>query len=128
MVCEKRHLHDRRGMFNLLADDFWDYLEQMMQNGCLMGCSVTGGTEHAIRIDGVDTGVLSGHAYSLNDAFRLHNPEQVKRQYHRLLRIRNPWGRGEWKGKWSDMSDEIDDEKIKGMLERDYIAEMPEDE
>lgn len=38
-----------------------------------MGCSVTGGTEHAIRIDGVDTGILSGHAYALNDVFEMHD-------------------------------------------------------
>ena len=75
----------------------------MKDNGCLMGCSVTGGTEHGIRIDGVDTGVLSGHAYSLNDVWELHDPDMEKeRKTHRLMRVRNPWGRGEWKLKWSD--------------------------
>lgn len=41
-----------------------------------MGCSVTGGTEKGIRIDGVDTGILSGHAYSLNDVFELDDPNR----------------------------------------------------
>jgi len=73
-----------------------------------MGCSVTGGTEHSIRIDGEDTGIMSGHAYSLNDCFELPDEErEEERKSHRLLRIRNPWGRGEWMGKWSDDSDEM---------------------
>jgi len=110
MVCEKRHTHDRRGVFNLQAEEFWEYLNEMKQNGCLMGCSVTGGTEKSIRIDGCDTGIISGHAYSLNDIFELDDPEMEKeRKTHRLLRIRNPWGRSEWKGKWSDQSEEIED-------------------
>ena len=88
----------------------------MKHNGCLMGCSVTGGTEkfiilvQSIRIDGVDTGIMSGHAYSLNDVFELADKEMENpRKTHRILRVRNPWGRGEWKGKWSDDSEQIDD-------------------
>ena len=78
--------------------------------GSLMGCSVTGGTEHAIRIDGVDTGILSGHAYSLNDVFEIEDENMDKeRKSHRLLRVRNPWGRGEWMGKWSDNSEQLDE-------------------
>ena len=71
MVCEKRQIHNRQGEFNLDKDKFWGYLEQMKTQGCLMGCSVTGGTEHSVRIDGVDTGIMSGHAYSLNDVFEI---------------------------------------------------------
>lgn len=49
---------------------------------------------------------MSGHAYSLNDNFELYDEEMENpRKTHRLLRVRNPWGRGEWKGKWSDDSE-----------------------
>ena len=82
----------------------------MKDNGSLMGCSVTGGTEHSIRIDGVDSGILSGHAYSLNDVFEIPDENMEKeRKTHRICRVRNPWGRGEWKGKWSDDSEQIDE-------------------
>ena len=36
-----------------------------------MGCSVTGGTEKNVVIDGVNTGIMSGHAYGLNDVIEL---------------------------------------------------------
>ena len=75
-----------------------------------MGCSVSGGTEHQVIIDGVKTGIMSGHAYGLNDVIELEDEDMENpRKTHRLLRVRNPWGRGEWNGKWSD--DSIETEK-----------------
>ena len=51
---------------------------------------------------------MTGHAYGIIDVFQLpHKRQDKKRPYYRLLRIRNPWGQMEWKGKWSDSSDEI---------------------
>ena len=45
-----------------------------------------------------DEGVVSGHAYSLISIHQFkHKGEMV-----RLLKLRNPWGTGEWQGKWSD--------------------------
>ena len=44
--------------------------------------------------DEVD-GVFSYHAYSLISAHEVRNG--VK-----LLKLRNPWGKGEWTGAWSD--------------------------
>lgn len=73
MVCEKRQIHNRRGEFDQDKEKFWAYLESMRDLGSLMGCSVTGGTEHSVRIDGVDSGILSGHAYSLNDVFEIED-------------------------------------------------------
>jgi len=36
-----------------------------------MGCSRSGGTEHAIEFEGEPCGILSGHAYSLNNFFEI---------------------------------------------------------
>jgi hypothetical protein len=48
---------------------------------------------------------MTGHAYGLIDAFELKDPNMVNpRKTHRILRVRNPWGTMEWKGKWSDKS------------------------
>lgn len=49
------------------------------------------------------TGIMTGHAYGLIDVFEITSEIRT----HRLLRVRNPWGEMEWKGKWSDQSDEI---------------------
>ena len=43
-------------------------------------------------------GLVDGHAYTLIGAFDIkHKGKQTK-----LLKIRNPWGRKEWTGDWSD--------------------------
>ena len=43
-------------------------------------------------------GIISSHAYSVIDA--------VERKGVRLLKLRNPWGKSEWKGPWSDGSEQ----------------------
>ena len=47
---------------------------------------------------------MTGHAYGIIDVFEIKSDVKV----HRLLRIRNPWGNMEWKGKWSDRSEEME--------------------
>ena len=126
MVCEKLQIHNRRGEFDRDSEKFWKQLEMYKESGSLMGCSVTGGTEHGVRIDGVDTGIMSGHAYSLNDVFEIPDEEMEKaRKTHRMQRVRNPWGRGEWKLKWSDDSEEIDKHEDKIMQ---YFSTLEEEE
>lgn len=47
-----------------------------------------------------EEGVISGHAYSLISIHEVKSEGQTVR----LLRLRNPWGSGEWQGDWSDKS------------------------
>lgn len=61
-----------------------------------MGCSKE--DSHAKAEAAHTSGLLINHAYSIIGA------EQV--QGHKLIRIRNPWGRGEWTGAWGDDSKE----------------------
>ncbi|KAH6605563.1 calpain family cysteine protease [Trichoderma cornu-damae] len=43
-------------------------------------------------------GIIELHSYSIQKAVDIDG--------QRLLRLKNPWGRGEWKGRWSDGSEE----------------------
>ena len=89
----------------------------------MMGCSAMGsGTEHEVcHPPDVPCGILSGHAYSIIDAFSIdakvlkvqpedyEGPEEYETKAVRLVRLRNPWGKKEWNGKFSDGSDELND-------------------
>jgi len=92
---------------------------------CLLGCSIKGnGKEGPLVIDGKNSGLILNHAYSLNDIIELDDPFN-KGQKLRLLRLRNPWGKSEWLGAWSQKSEEI--KKYKGVLD-EYINSLPPDE
>lgn len=62
-------------------------------------------------------GICGGHAYSLLDAqevisengkFRVLEPDESAGDLpvERIVKLRNPWGSGEWKGSWSDNAPE----------------------
>lgn len=70
----------------------------------MMGCSVVGDVERQIVIDGVPTGIMTGHAYGIIDLLEITSDQKK----HRLLIVRNPWGETEWNGKWSDHSPELE--------------------
>ena len=87
--------------------ELWEKLRGHRLEGTLMGCSCEGdGTETELVYEGEPTGLLAGHAYSLLDVVFVNNPTEQNEQ-HRLLRLRNPWGNSEWKGKWSDGSEKL---------------------
>jgi hypothetical protein len=61
-------------------------------------------------------GLVAGHAYTILTAVET-------RAGHKLIKFRNPWGRGEWQGRWSDNSDLWTDE-----LRTEVGAETIEDD
>jgi len=86
-------------------DDLWDDLKYYDDQGYLMTCE-TSGFDDATEGGGPSAaGGVSGHAYSL---IAVQEYQDV-----RLLNIRNPWGKFEWDGAWSDNSDEWTEEMIK---------------
>jgi hypothetical protein len=65
-----------------------------------MGCAKKG-AENDKRVEvELDNGIIQGHAYGITDVLTLKESENEQ-----LLIIRNPWGKGEWKGDWSDYSE-----------------------
>ena len=66
-------------------------------------------------------GICGSHAYSLLAVYQLKQQGNTYRRVsegqnytERLVKLRNPWGQGEWKGEWAD-----DDPKWTSTLKRD---------
>ena len=78
----------------------------------MMGCSVKSNGNNMEH-----TGILAWHAYSILDIFEISKPRGKKRKKNRYLRIRIPWGRKEWNGKWSD--DNVETKKKKELIENE---------
>jgi Ca2+-binding EF-hand superfamily protein len=109
LVSYKYNLHGPKGFPSAQvgsAEELWQKLLDYRKNHTMMGCSVKGEqgeTEHEVMVDDEPAGILKNHAYAIIDVIELPNPNAVNaHKSHRLLRIRNPWGRKEWNGKWSD--------------------------
>lgn len=74
----------------------WKTLLEYTKESFLMGCAIENSAARSEQEN--EWGLLANHAYSIIDC------QEV--QGHKLLRVRNPWGKGEWKGAWSDGSKE----------------------
>lgn len=55
----------------------------------------------AVISSGVKLGLVTGHAYSILSGHTINLADGTTKN---LLRIRNPWGTGEWTGDWGDSS------------------------
>ncbi|NWX11997.1 CAN14 protein, partial [Aegotheles bennettii] len=75
--------------------DLWDILTRATYSRSLMGCQTHLGTTKVLK-----NGLVAGHAYTVTGIRKVtckYGPEY-------LVRLRNPWGKIEWKGDWSDSS------------------------
>ncbi|NXL10310.1 CAN14 protein, partial [Mesembrinibis cayennensis] len=85
--------------------DLWDILTRATYSRSLMGCQTSLGVcfPSVSRVQAAKVlrnGLVAGHAYTVTGIRKVtcqHGPEN-------LVRLRNPWGKIEWKGDWSDSS------------------------
>ncbi|KAM6270519.1 calpain-14 isoform 3-T4 [Spheniscus humboldti] len=73
--------------------DLWDILTRATYTRSLMGCHTHLGATKVLK-----NGLVAGHAYTVTGIRKVtcqYGPEN-------LVRLRNPWGKIEWKGDWSD--------------------------
>ncbi|XP_062410168.1 calpain-2 catalytic subunit-like [Sardina pilchardus] len=76
-------------------------IQKGLDRGALLGCSINATGDEAPE-SVTSKQLVKEHAYSITGA------EEVKcsGEIIRLIRVRNPWGRIEWTGPWSDRSSE----------------------
>lgn len=87
-------------------EDVWGMLVRYKSWNCLMGCSIQSNPQEKAKIEAdAGNGLHMGHAYSLLDVGEI-KVLGAKGGVERLVKVRNPWGRGEWEGPYGDRSDE----------------------
>ncbi|XP_069881410.1 calpain-13 isoform X2 [Dipodomys merriami] len=66
--------------------------------GSLMTCATPKGVTDEATVMG--NGLVSQHAYTVTGAEQI----QYRRGWEEIIRLWNPWGKKEWRGRWSDGS------------------------
>ena len=101
--------------------ELWNELAKYRKQHSMMGCSALGSTETEIQYpEGNECGILAGHAYSIVDVIMItvkvlkeivadDDEDPYEEKLEKLVRLRNPWGKKEWNGPFSDGSDELTD-------------------
>eukprot|EP00299_Pterocystis_sp_00344_P015308 c7639_g1_i1.p1 GENE.c7639_g1_i1~~c7639_g1_i1.p1 ORF type:complete len:681 (+),score=116.72 c7639_g1_i1:33-2045(+) len=95
--------HDKARNFHSIIEvegekkkTLFDICDQAMDKPALMSASIDIDDE-SLREVRTSLGLIQGHAYGVTGMARLHSGQK-------LIRLRNPWGRQEWTGDWSDNS------------------------
>eukprot|EP01035_Chromulina_nebulosa_P022786 gene22786-29502_t len=90
-------------------DDLWNTLVRYKSYGCLMGCSIKPNPKEKKQVEAeAGSGLYYSHAYSLLDIGEIEYMDPNNKVKVQLLKLRNPWGKGEWEGSYSDKSKQRD--------------------
>jgi Calpain family cysteine protease len=91
----------------------WEELSQTEHRSILYGCALEGiDNERSMNTATRVYGLVSGHAYTVLRAKEYNGKKFVV--------VRNPWGTGEWKGRWSDGAKEWTPEWMPALTALDH--------
>lgn len=115
-------------MHNFKRGEQIDGLWEKLLEGEKLNYGMSAGTDG--KDQGVldDNGIVPGHAYTLIAAKEVKNKNGNK---ERLVKLRNPWKKGEWNGRYNDKSADWTDalkKQLKWTDEDDGIFWMPYDD
>ncbi|XP_035482413.2 calpain-5-like [Scophthalmus maximus] len=89
-------------------DQLFEDLLKVYDRGGIISCSIKP-DPHIIEAK-MANGLVKGHAYSITAVQKVRLGHGLlayfKNETIPLIRMRNPWGKTEWKGAWSDSSEE----------------------
>ena len=77
----------------------WEFVTDNMSRNHLL----TGSTENNDR--NKHMGLISKHSYTILETHEVILSTKKGKKKERILKLSNPWGKYEWKGKWSESSD-----------------------
>ncbi|XP_068600210.1 calpain-5-like [Brachionichthys hirsutus] len=102
-------------------DHLFEDLLKVYDRGGIISCSIKA-ERHEIEAR-MGNGLVKGHAYSVTAVKKVRLGHGLRAYFKNetipLIRMRNPWGKTEWNGPWSDSSDEWS--KV-GDVERDKLG------
>ncbi|XP_035522893.1 calpain-5-like [Morone saxatilis] len=108
-------------------DQLFEDLLKVYDRGGIISCSIKA-QPHEIELR-MANGLVKGHAYSVTAVKKVRLGHGLlayfKNETIPLIRMRNPWGKTEWKGAWSDSSEEWS--KV-GDMERGNLGITVEDD
>ncbi|XP_040917390.1 calpain-1 catalytic subunit-like [Toxotes jaculatrix] len=78
--------------------NLWELMCRAGQSRSLMGCGTPQGKTSANTV--LPNGLVQGHAYTVTGVKQVMTQGGIVN----LVRLWNPWGKGEWAGDWSDNS------------------------
>jgi hypothetical protein len=89
-------------------DKVWKILEAYFKWNCLLGCSIQSNPKEKNKVEAdAGQGLYMGHAYSFLGIGTIDVDTKIsKNGKMKLVKLRNPWGRGEWEGPFGDRSEE----------------------
>ncbi|KAM8835619.1 calpain-5-like isoform 1-T2 [Synchiropus picturatus] len=89
-------------------DQLFEDLLKVYDRGGIISCSIKA-DPHEIELK-LGNGLVKGHAYSVTAVKKVRLGHGLiayfKNETIPLIRMRNPWGKTEWNGPWSDTSEE----------------------
>ena len=96
-IAEKREI--KLGMTIKEENDLWKFLKNLKKNKSLITASIN---SNQINDEMLSNGLYTNHSYTITRiAEIIYYPQNIK-----IIKCRNPWGRKEYNGAWSDNSKE----------------------
>ncbi|KAH9487987.1 hypothetical protein Btru_066755 [Bulinus truncatus] len=101
--------------------DLYNLLYTSYKMRTLMGASINTPENAPPKVGKLANGLYTGHAYSITGFYQIpYSTGTVN-----LLRMRNPWGKKEWNGPWSDGSPEM--KRLSQDLKNNLLFENKDD-